>query len=53
MIATWYLIVITYYGGAQPIPFDSHKACIDAREVIRRNTPENRSVQTMCVPKNK
>lgn len=53
MIATWYLIVITYYGGAQPIEFESQKACVEARETVKRNNPSGWSIQTMCVPKNK
>lgn len=48
---TWYLIAITYYGGIQPIPFDNQRACIEAREVIRKNNPAGSSLQTLCVKK--
>lgn len=50
-MATWYLIAITYYAGVQPIPFDSQRACIEAREVIKRNNPTTASLQTVCVKK--
>lgn len=52
MIA-WYLIIITYYGGAQSIEFDGQAECIEARQTVKKNNPSGWSMQTMCVPKKK
>ena len=50
-MATWYLIAISYYAGFQPIPFDSHKSCIDAREVVKKHIPSSWGAQVICVKK--
>lgn len=51
MITAWFLVSITYYGGLQPIEFTSHKACIEARETIKNNTPGSWANIYVCVKK--
>ena len=51
MISAWILVSISYYGGVQPIEFTSHRACVEAREVIKKNTPGNWSNSYVCVKK--
>lgn len=50
-MSTWILIFMTYYGGVEHVEFNSQKACIEAREVVKRNTPTSWSLYTMCVKK--
>ncbi|QDH94213.1 hypothetical protein [Escherichia phage vB_EcoS_PHB17] len=51
MISAWFLVSITYYCGLQPIEFTSHKACIEARETIKKNTPGSWANIYVCVKK--
>ena len=51
MISAWFLVSITYYGGMQPIEYTSHKACIEARETIKKNTPGSWANIYVCVKK--
>lgn len=50
-MTTWLLIAITYYGGIQPIEFTSHRACIEARETVKKHTPGSWSNTYVCVKK--
>lgn len=52
-MSAWYLIIITYYAGAQPVEFDSQAACIEAREVIKENNPGGWAMRSVCVRKGK
>lgn len=52
MVAIWYLIIITSYGGIEVAEFNSHQKCIEARQVIKAKIgPTRGNTDLICVEK--